>query len=153
SAQNALEAHDLRFFLSAHNIDATITGDNNAFETFISFTPQSAPCVFVDDSDFERAAELLVQFKTRSTQAESEAPWTCLKCQQIVESQFDTCWKCSTPREEASSDEPLSAPIDDGEDEETRPIEAMPIEDGAPTVPSLARPSWIVWLEVLTVIA
>ena len=124
SARNALEAHDLRFFLAAHDIDAKVTGDNNAFETFISFTPQSAPCVFVDDADFERAAEVLVQFVNRRSSPESQPAWTCSKCQQIVESQFDTCWKCSTPREEALSKRDFSPPIDDGEDEKTPQVEA-----------------------------
>jgi membrane protease YdiL (CAAX protease family) len=153
SARNALEAHDPQFFLVAHGIDAKVTGDNNAFETFISFTPQSAPCVFVDDANFDRARELLVQFADRPSSPESPPTWTCLKCQQIVESQFDTCWKCSTPREEAPSERDLSLPIDDGEGEETPQIEAMPIEVAAPTVPSLTRRTWIVWLEVLAVVA
>src|SRR3954470_17256726 len=97
SARNALEAHDLRFFLSAHAIDSKITGDNNAFETFISFTPQSAPCVFVDDADFERASELLDEFENRPSSPDSQPAWTCSNCQQLVQSQFETCWKCSTP--------------------------------------------------------
>jgi membrane protease YdiL (CAAX protease family) len=153
SARNALEAHDLRFFLSAHEIDAKITGDNNAFETFISFTPQSAPCVFVDDADFERASELLVQFSNRPTLPGSQPAWTCSNCQQLVESQFDTCWKCSTPREEAESEAALTAPIEDGEDEEIPKVEAKPIEVAASTVPGLTRNAWILWLEVFIVLA
>ena len=153
SARNALEAHDLRFFLAAHGIDAKVTGDNNAFETFISFTPQSAPCVFVDDADLDRASELLDQFANRPSSPKSGPAWTCSKCQQLIESQFDTCWKCSTPREEAESEEAVSAPIEDGEDEELPHVEAMPIEVAAPPVPSLTRPIWIVWLEVLAVVA
>src|SRR5690349_12524319 len=113
SARNALEAHDLRVFLAAHDIDAKLTGDNNAFETFISFTPNSAPCVFVDDRNFERAKELLAQFASRASLSKPRPGWNCLNCGQIVESQFDTCWKCSTPREEAPSERELSSSIDD----------------------------------------
>lgn len=152
SARNALEAHDLRFFLSAHAIDAKITGDNNAFETFISFTPQSAPCVFVDDADFDRACELLVEFEHRPSSPDSQPAWTCSNCQQRVESQFDTCWKCSTPRDEAESEEALSAPTDDGEGEKTQQATPTPIEVATPTVPGLARNAWILWLEVFIVL-
>jgi hypothetical protein len=102
SARNALEAHDLRFFLAAHDIDAKITGDNNAFEAGFSFTLQSAPCVFVDDADFERAGELLVQFANRPSSPESQPAWMCPNCQEAVESQFDLCWKCGTPRRRRS---------------------------------------------------
>src|SRR6476660_1597574 len=111
SARNALEAHDLRFFLAAHDIDAKITGDNNAFETFISFTPQSAPCVFVDAADFERARTLPVQSANRPSSPKSQRAWTFSNCQQLVQLQFDTCWKCSTPREETEGQRALSGPI------------------------------------------
>jgi hypothetical protein len=56
SARNGLETHELRLLLAAHDIDAKVTGDNNSFETFISFSPQSAPRVFVDDADLEEPA-------------------------------------------------------------------------------------------------
>jgi membrane protease YdiL (CAAX protease family) len=153
SARYALEAHELRLFLAAHGVDAKITGDNNAFETFISFTPQSAPCVFVGDIDFGRAEELLNQFLNRPSSREARPSWTCLKCQQIVESQFDTCWRCSTPREQGPSENDLSAPLDDVEGEEALQVSAKPIEDAVLTVPSVTRRTWVVWLEVFAVLA
>jgi membrane protease YdiL (CAAX protease family) len=152
SARNALEAHDLRFFLAAHDIDAKVTGDNNAFETFISFTPQSAPCVFVDDADFERASALLVQFANRQSSPESQPAWTCRNCQEAVESQFDLCWKCGTPREGAASEEAPLALSDNDRGEETPHIDAKPLDVVTSTVPSLTRSTWIVWLEVLAVL-
>src|SRR5207249_714881 len=94
SARYAPEAHELRLFLAAHDIDAKVIGDNNAFEAFISFTPQSAPCVFVDDADFEPASALLVQFENRASSTKSQPAWMCPKCQTIIESQFEVCWKC-----------------------------------------------------------
>jgi membrane protease YdiL (CAAX protease family) len=153
SARNALDAHDLRFFLAAHDIDAKLTGDNNAFEAFISFTPQSAPCVFVDDADFERASALLVQFETRLSSAESQTAWRCPNCQEVVESQFDLCWKCDTPRGDASIEGVLPASIDDDEDDETLYVEEKPFEAVAPLVPGSTRSAWSLWFEVLIVFA
>jgi hypothetical protein len=71
SARNALEAHRLRSFLAGHGIDAAVTGDNNAVEVGFSPTPQSAPCVYVSEADFERARFLLEEFSSDSI-SESE---------------------------------------------------------------------------------
>jgi len=32
--------------------------------------------------------------------------WTCAKCGERIEEQFDSCWKCSTPRGEAAAEAP-----------------------------------------------
>ena len=29
--------------------------------------------------------------------------WTCAKCGEVIEDQFDTCWKCSTARSAAAA--------------------------------------------------
>jgi membrane protease YdiL (CAAX protease family) len=74
SARNALEAHNLRKFLAAHGIDAKVTGDTNAFDTDLSATPPSAPGVFVDEADFDRASALLAQFENQPALSDSPAP-------------------------------------------------------------------------------
>jgi membrane protease YdiL (CAAX protease family) len=153
SARNALEAHDLRFFLAAHDIDAKVTGDNNAFEAGFAFTPQSAPCVFVGDADFERAGKLLVQFANRPSSPVLKPAWTCPNCQAAVESQFDLCWKCSTPREGAAGEEPLPALIDNDAGEEALQNKAKPLEIIAPTVPGETRNAWSLWLELFAILA
>jgi membrane protease YdiL (CAAX protease family) len=152
SARNALEAHDLRLFLAAHEIDAKVAGDNNAFEAGFSFTPQSAPCVFVDEADFERASELLVQFANRPGLLELKGAWTCPNCQQSVGSQFDVCWKCGTSRGNTPTEEPRSSPID-ADEEESPQDEAPPLNVVVPAVPSSTRRAWVVWLEVVIVLA
>lgn len=35
--------------------------------------------------------------------------WTCTKCGERIEESFDACWKCSTPRDDASP-EPAGQP-------------------------------------------
>jgi membrane protease YdiL (CAAX protease family) len=152
SARNVLEAHGLRMFLAVQDIDANVTGDNNAFEAGFSFTPQSAPCVFVDEADFERASGLLTQFADRPGSLELQGAWTCPNCQQGVGSQFDVCWKCGTPRGDTPIEEPRSLPIDANEDESSHD-EATPFEVVAPAVASSTRRTWVVWFEVFTVLA
>lgn len=152
SARNAFEAHDLRLFLAAHDIDANVTGENNTFEAFISFTPQSAPCVFVDDTDFERAITLLVQFVNRWSSPESQREWTCPQCHEVVDSQFDLCWKCGTPRGDAPIDDAVLSAID-APDIKSSDDDAMPLEVAVSTVAGSTRSTWKLWLEVFTVFA
>ena len=62
SFRTGLEAHDARLFLESQGIEAKVFGDNNVLETGFSFTPASAPGLFVNEEDFDRAGELLEQF-------------------------------------------------------------------------------------------
>ncbi|HEY3393927.1 MAG TPA: CPBP family glutamic-type intramembrane protease [Lacipirellulaceae bacterium] len=101
SAKDALEAHDLRLFLAAHGIEAKVFGDNNALESVFAFTPSSAPAVFVQPTDFEQAVNLIEEFCDRPAKHMPQGTWTCDNCHQVVEEQFDTCWKCETPRGDA----------------------------------------------------
>jgi membrane protease YdiL (CAAX protease family) len=98
SAKDALEAHDLRLFLAAHGIEAKVFGDNNALESVFAFTPSSAPAVFVQPSEFEQAVKLLEEFGDRPAKHVTQGTWTCDNCHQVVDEQFDTCWKCEAPR-------------------------------------------------------
>jgi membrane protease YdiL (CAAX protease family) len=100
SAKNGLEAHDLRLFLESHGIEAKVFGGNNALEIGFAFTPSSAPGVYVDEKDFDQASSLLEQFYDHSNDSRPAGQWTCAGCGQNVEAQFDTCWKCESPRGE-----------------------------------------------------
>jgi len=62
SAKDAMEADALRRFLSGFGIESEITGDKNALEAGFSHAPNSALCVFVDETDFDRAITLLDGF-------------------------------------------------------------------------------------------
>jgi hypothetical protein len=45
--------------------------------------------------------------------------WTCAKCGEVIEDQFDTCWKCSTSRSAAA------APTETAETSEGKPAWRM----------------------------
>jgi hypothetical protein len=36
--------------------------------------------------------------------------WTCSKCGEKIEDQFDSCWKCSTPRNTSAVPPPIPEP-------------------------------------------
>src|SRR4051794_8479915 len=101
SAGTALEAHDLRFYLAAHGIEAKVFGDNNAWEGAFAFTPDSAPAVFVDEADLNAAGKVLEEFLNRPRAAAVEGSWTCPNCKERALAQFDQCWNCGSPRGDA----------------------------------------------------
>ena len=40
----------------------------------------------------------------------SSGPWTCSKCGERIEKQFDSCWRCSTPRRPPTAAAPSLTP-------------------------------------------
>lgn len=59
------------------------------------------PRLWVQDADFPRAAVVLSAF--RSAPAPKLGPWTCPNCAEQLESQFMSCWKCGTVRNETAT--------------------------------------------------
>ena len=101
SFRTGLEAHDARLFLESQGIEAKVFGDNNVLETGFSFTPASAPGLFVHESDVDRAGELLEKFSDRPVVRPPKRMWTCPRCGELIEEQFDLCWNCESPRGQA----------------------------------------------------
>jgi membrane protease YdiL (CAAX protease family) len=98
AAQYPLEAHEFRLFLESHGIGARVFDDNSALITGFAFTPASEPGVFVEPADVEEATALLSQFLERPRDNVPKATWTCPKCGEAIEAQFDACWHCGSPR-------------------------------------------------------
>ncbi|MBP9901486.1 MAG: hypothetical protein IT579_23650 [Verrucomicrobia subdivision 3 bacterium] len=61
-------------------------------------TPFNAELWVERDEDFGPAHELYRTWCMPAIQTDSS--WTCHVCGQSVEAQFDSCWKCATPRPE-----------------------------------------------------
>src|SRR5699024_9973439 len=54
------------------------------------------PSVWVDDGrDYDRACSLIQRFESGAL---GGRPWSCPHCGERLAGQFDTCWKCGTPR-------------------------------------------------------
>ena len=109
SAKDGLEAHDVRLFLESRDISAKVVGDNSPLEAGFSFTPASAPCVFVAPEDHNRALAALQEYLNSAGELPPQGNWKCSNCGQVVETQFDTCWKCAAPRQDELFDG--SAPV------------------------------------------
>ena len=94
SARNAVEAHDLRFVLAAHGIEAEVFGDRTSLEASFAFTPQSGPGVYVDESDIDAANAVLQQFVSRTIDAATRRQLDLSELQGVRERPVDTCWRC-----------------------------------------------------------
>jgi membrane protease YdiL (CAAX protease family) len=108
--------------------------------------------VLVDDAEFDRASELLVQFANRLASRSLQSEWTCRACAEVVEPQFETCTKCGVQRGDvAPSADP--EPVHDPADDLFLHDEAAPIEAVAAVVAGANRSAWSLWLEVFAVLA
>jgi membrane protease YdiL (CAAX protease family) len=135
TARDTQEAHTLREFLAAHDVEAELI-DGDA-------------CVFVNEADVDRAELLRNQFVSQLVAAESHSGWTCAQCQQPVESQHQVCGECGAPRSYVPSDDGLATPTD----QKSSSADASPSETVAPVIPSSTRNVWLLWLELLAVLA
>jgi hypothetical protein len=94
-ARDTLEATLLKDHLAARYIEAVIFGEyqvGGAGELPAIHFPE----VWVEDDDLSRARTLLDEFLSP---AEDQGTWRCPNCDELVEGQFDLCWKCGTSRQ------------------------------------------------------
>ena|SRR5216684_5440148 len=57
----------------------------------------SADLFVVNDEDYEKAISLCEAWRHPSFG--SRQPWTCPKCGELHEGQFNACWRCGTTRD------------------------------------------------------
>ena len=68
----------------------------------IPFTECYPELWVLNDEDYPRAKELLDEWV--SPLLEIPAPWLCARCNEEIEGQFASCWKCGTQREPRPAD-------------------------------------------------
>lgn len=97
-AKDRIEAQMLRDFLADQGIETTIVGDylaGAAGELPANIFPE----VWVmQDRDLESAAELLRSWCQGPSESAGGGSWTCANCGEVLELQFQVCWRCATPR-------------------------------------------------------
>jgi membrane protease YdiL (CAAX protease family) len=153
SAQNALEAQELRLFLGAHGIRSEVCGDNSPLETGFSFTPASAPSIYVAEQDLETAEALIQQYRTKAPTAVARSRWTCSQCGRKIEAQFDACWGCENLRDDATIVELPAIAADDHSLPDSA-TDGMSIESAQPAQPSGGPADRSeMWLEVGVVLS
>jgi hypothetical protein len=99
-ARDSTEAEFVRGLLEAEEITAVVQG--SALEGArgdIPFTAASLPSVWVNESDVERAVQIVDEFRRGGpATTEKQITWKCPKCGEMLEGQFTSCWKCGTEK-------------------------------------------------------
>jgi len=49
-----------------------------------------------NDEDFDRASQLVSQELKRQVQDSNIQAWSCPQCGELIEGQFNQCWRCGT---------------------------------------------------------
>jgi hypothetical protein len=106
-ARDSTEAEFVKGLLEAEEITAIVQGSAlDGARGDIPYTAASLPSVWVDESDVERATQIVDEFRRGGpAAAQSQAPWKCPKCGEMLEGQFTTCWNCGTEKP-AAPDQP-----------------------------------------------
>lgn len=109
-AENPGQAHVVRIFLQGNGIDATVQGEDLYYvRGEVPMTGSALPSVWVlKDEDIGPAQELVEKFLKSGLESKEDADekkaalWKCEKCGEMIEAQFNECWKCAgeNPQEE-----------------------------------------------------
>lgn len=112
SAQNALMVDHLKHVLDTEGIGCAV---RNRFLSGVAGQLPPNECwteLWVLDEADESGATDLIRKALETRDASQRETWTCLRCGEVLEAQFESCWKCCTMRgadlDEGVSDEVLS---------------------------------------------
>lgn len=92
SSQDSAEVGLLQSVLSEADIQSVIRNEQVELQG-----PSFYPELWVDDGDYPAALEIFNAWRRAISPV--EGPWTCPKCGERQEPQFESCWKCGAPRE------------------------------------------------------
>jgi len=103
--------------------------------------------MYVVPSDFEQAKAALEEYLDSVNDRPELGNWKCAKCGQLIEGQFDTCWKCESPRGDTPSIDVVR---------EITPVHSHPIDAPAAAIadasdtslPTELESKRDIWLEV-----
>lgn len=87
--RSALEKEGIQSVLNNENL-AQLSGEVPVTSCYLE--------IYVED-DLEARA-ILVRDSLRGDRPESVSIWTCVKCKEEIEEQFDICWNCETVKQE-----------------------------------------------------
>ena len=99
-AQDPVQANVLVDLLRDEGIEAVIQGEH--LYAVRGLVPVTYPTVWVvDESQYERARALALEFDHRELEGGGEEPlepWVCPSCGERIEGQFEQCWHCGAER-------------------------------------------------------
>lgn len=96
-ARDAQDAHQIAGLLQSEGIETVVVGEMLQAAAFeLAVGPATSPRVRVAARDEQRALALIAA--SQQTLDNDGEPWTCAKCGEPVEGNFDICWCCESPR-------------------------------------------------------
>jgi Putative prokaryotic signal transducing protein len=103
SARDGLEAHFVKGLIESEDIHVVIQGETlGAVLGDVPLSTDSSPTLWVDQSDVPAALRIIGEMKQGGPAAINPGPkWTCANCNEQLEGQFSSCWKCGAPRSES----------------------------------------------------
>jgi hypothetical protein len=102
SARDEVDAELVKNALLNAGIEAIVqAGGLSNILGAVQVSEGSLPSIWVRDEDESAANEVLADYK--HPPKPQGQPWTCPKCGEQIEPQFDTCWNCGTARPEPAA--------------------------------------------------
>ena len=96
------EAYLIRDMLIDNEVHAVVSGEYSEAAPIAPIT--DGPQVQVRAADRQRALELVEAYERDTIHDDPDeeppagAPWTCPKCGEPVDANFEVCWNCEAPR-------------------------------------------------------
>jgi hypothetical protein len=100
SARNEVDAQLVKGFLDERGIESVVQGAGlqNILGS-IPMTPDTLPSIWVREEDLDRALDAIAGFKADAVPAQPVAdPWTCPKCGEQIEPQFQHSVNCGASK-------------------------------------------------------
>jgi len=111
TAANEGEAQLLVDYLATFHIRGSVQGGLLSLTGGeVPHTQQTHPQVWVFDSDYDDALQVLEAWIAEDARTERGDDWTCLSCGEMIEGVFDQCWNCQATR---PTDEPPTQESDE----------------------------------------
>jgi hypothetical protein len=95
SSQDSAEVGLLKSMLQSEGIDCYIR--NEYVDQAIPSAPFQPELWIANDEDFSKAQDLYKVW--RAPYSVPGETWTCSRCGEQLEAQFESCWKCGAPRD------------------------------------------------------
>ncbi|MFH2045525.1 MAG: DUF2007 domain-containing protein [Pseudomonadota bacterium] len=100
-AKHPTEAYMVKSLLETEGIASEVRGEA-LFGALgeLPITEETLPSVWIsEDSQLERAIDFIKRYQKGQGPPEAcGLSWKCIKCGEIIEPQFTSCWRCGTDR-------------------------------------------------------
>lgn len=85
--------------LQSNGIETTIKNQNvSSLAGDIPFTSAYPELWILDDSRYDEAISLLLEFRRGAQESSATDDWICQNCGESVPGTFHSCWKCEAAR-------------------------------------------------------